>query len=313
MVNESQGPPVPGMGRAPKFRRVLVISLMAILLAAALGTYAFWTRFLQKFDGSPSRTAQSDERRGDKWPALQDQQLQRTGLHELDQKAELIWKNIDALERESDAYQRRYKSLEVNEEGRRLMEKDWVVRYFVDKLGEPLPHEEVARHCRVRLNELMFTVTEALAKTEPTMKKGAYEISPETKRQVELIKFEVETAKEQYTTHRLFLDGLAEEAAIGGPIPPKNLKEAADKMRKKAAVKRIRDPWVGNRPDPTESDSQREERMRPEPESTRLDSSTLLDDVNRSQSGVPDHFIDTTLGRDTVRDREEPPRRRPGQ
>jgi hypothetical protein len=286
---------------------------MAILAAAALGTYAFWTRFLQKFDGSPSRTAHSNERHGDKWLALQDQQLLRTGLRELDQRAELIWKDIDALEREIDAYQRRYNNLEVNEEGRRLMEKDWVVRYFVDKLGEPLPHEEVARHCRVRLNELMFTVKEALAKKEPAMKKGAYEILPEIERKVELIKFEVNDANKKYTTHRLFLDGLAEEAGVGRPVPPKNMRAAADKMRKEAAVKRIRDTWFGNQPDSIESDSRQKEQMQPEPEPTRLDSSTLLDDVDNGQSGVPDHFIDTTLSRDSVRDRDEPPRRRLGQ
>jgi hypothetical protein len=287
---------------------------MAILLAAVLGTYAFWTRFLQNFDGEPTARGQSVGRRqSDTWDVKQHIDLQRSGLHELDQKAELIWKNIDALEREIDAYQRQYNSLEVNEEGRRLMEKDWVVRYFVDKLGEPLPHEEVARHCRVRLNELMFTVKEALAKTEPTMKKGAYEILPEIERKVELIKFEVNDAKKKYTTHRLFLDGLADEAGVGRPVPPKNMKEAAVKMRREAARKHFEEPWVDNQPESTESDSRRIEQMQPEREPTRLDSSTLLDDVNNSQSGVPDHFIDTTLSRDSVRDRDEPPRRRLGQ
>jgi hypothetical protein len=314
MENESQRPPVPGMGRVPNIRRVLVISLMAILLAAVLGTYAFWTRFLQNFDDGPTARGQSVGRRqSDKWDVKQHIDLQRSGLHELDQKAELIWKNIDALEREIDAYQRRYNSLEEDEEGRRLMEDKWFVRYFVDKLGEPLPHEEVARHCRVRLNELMFTVKEALAKTEPTMKKGAYEILPEIERKVELIKFEVTDAKKKYTTHRLFLDERAASVAEGGPVTPKNMKQAAELMRREAARKHFEEPWGDNQPDSTESDSQREEPMQPKAEPRRLDSSTLLDDVNRSESGVPDHFIDTTLGRDTVRDRDEPPRRRLGQ
>lgn len=40
-----------------------------------------------------------------------------------------------------------------------------------------------------------------------------------------------------------------------------------------------------------------------------LDSSSLLHDVERSQSGVRDHFGDTTLSRDVVRERDEPVRR----
>ena len=309
MDNSSRGPASPGYGKVPRVRRIVAVGIGAILAACVAGTFLCAARYLQKWgDGSSPKPTE------DPWLALQDQQLLRTGLRKLDDRAELIWKDIDVLQKEIDAYQRLYNDLDVSEEGRRLMKDEWVVRYFNDKWGEPLPYEEVARHCRVRLNELMFTVKEALAKTEPVMEQGAYQISPETKKEVGQIEFDVEDAKKEYTTHRLALEELAARVAQGHPVTPKNLREAAKQVRRQAALRKLNHPSTKKQPSSEKSD--REEAGNDNPQSTEHetavgDTSSLLHQMERQESGVREDFSDTTLGRDTVRERDEPPRRRP--
>jgi hypothetical protein len=307
MDSTSQHPPVPGLGKAPKIRRILVISVIAVLVAAILGAFVFVTAVLNMFDGNTS-----PRRETNKWSELQDQQLLRTGLRKLDQRAELIWENIDALQKEIDVYEQRFNNLEVNDEGRRLMKDKWVLRYFKDRWGEPLPQDRIAKHCRVRLNELMLTVQEALAETEPMMEMGSYEISADTKREVERIEFDVSWAIEEYTAHRLLLGGLSAKGAKEGPTPPKNLKEAVKKQRQQDALKRFHYPQAKEPSDSKESTRKlptNNKPIRPEHEPTALDSSSLLHDVERNQSGVDDHFGDITLGRDAVPVRDEPRRR----
>ena len=302
MDNASRGPDAPGYGKVPRVRRIVAVAVLAILVACISGAFLLATRYLQKWgDGS------SPKRKEDPWLALQDQQLLRTGLHKLDQKAELIWENIDALQKEIDAYQRLFSDLEVSEEGRRLMKDEWVVRYFVDKWGEPLPHEKVAKHCRVRLNELMFTVKEALAKTEPVMEKGACQISRATDDEVELIKFDVNEAKKEYTRHRLALEGLASGVTQGYPVTPKNLREAAEQLRRQAALRRLNHPSTKKQPSSKKSSGTEAEGDDPEPDQHKPaadDPPSLLHEVERQESGVRENFSDTTQGRDTVRDRD---------
>jgi len=316
MENESQRPPVPGMGRVPNIRRVLVISLMAILLAAALGTYAFWTRFLQSFDGGKASQADIEfDIEGDfnqqEWERIQRRQFIRCGLHELDNRGELIWDDIEALQNEIDAYQKRFNDLMKSEKGKRLMEDEWVIRYAIDKWGEPLEHDRIAKHCRVRLNTLMYTVERALRK-----KKDAYEVSPETEQKVTKIEFEVRDALKEYTRHRILLDWLTECVAQGQlAVAPRTLEDVATAELRMRIAREFGHPLAQEASNSAESKRENVSGGGPEhvEKPTTLDSSTLLDDVDRSQSGVPDHFTDTTLGRDTVRDRDEPPRRRLGQ
>jgi hypothetical protein len=160
-------------------------------------------------------------------------------LHELDQRAAEIWENIDALQKEIDAYQRVFNDLKVNEVGKRLTKDKWVVRYFIDKWGEPLPSARVAENCRVRLNELMLTVKKALSEIEPEMERAAYEISPETARAVEKIEYEVRNAKKEYTRHRLALDALVRTVTEGRPVTEKTLGEVAEDLRGRKALKEM--------------------------------------------------------------------------
>ena len=302
MDNASQGPASPAYGKVPRMRRILAVAVVAILAACVVGTFFFAIQYLRKWgDGS------SPKRKENPWLALQDQQLLRTGLLELDQRAELIWENIDALQIEIDAYQRVYSDLEVSEKGWRLKEDKWVVRYFVDKWGEPLPHEKVAKHCRVRLNELMFTVKEALAKTEPVMEKGAYQISPDMKKKVGQIESEVDETKKEYTAHRLALEGLASGVTQGHPVTPKNLREAAKQERRQAALRRLNHPSTKKQPSSEKSSGTEAVGDDPEPDQHKPaagEPSSLLHEVERQESGVRENFGDTTQGRDTVRDRD---------
>ena len=302
MDNASQGPASPAYGKVPRFRRTVAVGVVAILAACVAGTFLFAARYLQKW-GDES----SPKRKEAPWLALQDQQLLRTGLLEFDQRAESIWENIEVLQKEIDAYQRLYNDLEVSEEGRRLMKDEWVVRYFDDKWGEPLPHERVAKRCRVRLNELMFTVKEALAKTEPVRKKGAYPISPATEEKVERIEFEVNDAKEEYTAHRLALEGLGSGVTPGHPVAPKNLREAAEQLRRQAALRRLNHPSTKKQPSSKKSSGTEAEGDDPEPDQHKPaadDPPSLLHEVERQESGVRENFGDTTQARDTVRDRD---------
>jgi hypothetical protein len=312
MESTSQHPPVPGVGKAPKPRRILAIGFVAILFAATLGAFIFAIMLVQRFDGEPSSAADDafdiDKEIDQKdWLIIQRRQLLRCYIQELDQQAESIWKDIDALQSEIDAYQKQFKELEVSEEGRRLIKDKWAVRYFVDKWGEPLPDETVAKHCRVRLNVLMFTVRRSLKKEG-----AAYTISPETQRKVNMIEFHVSEAKKKYIRHRRLLSALAASVAPGGPVTPGTLKEAVEKMRSEFTLEDWGHPSAQPQPGAkgsTRVQSKDDSPTQKEQEPESLDSSTLLHDVESSQSGVRSNSGDTTLSRDAVRVRDEPRRR----
>ena len=56
----------------------------------------------------------------DPWLEFHGRQLVRTGMLKLDQQAEIIWDDIQVLQKEIDAYQKQYSELKVSEEGKRL-------------------------------------------------------------------------------------------------------------------------------------------------------------------------------------------------
>ena len=323
MMNSSfQRPPTPGFGKAPRSRRILVWSVLAVFLAAASGGYIFFTNYLLQVDTATDPADDIDDivdvsnpdiDQSD-WLVIQRRQLLRTGLHKLDQQAELIWENIDQLQQEIEAYETQFEELQLSEEGQRLINDEWAVRYFVDKWGEALPHDKVAKHCQVRLNELMFTVKLALDKTKPPKKKAAYEISQETQREVDLIEFEVNEAKKQYSSHRNLLRALAAKMPAGEAVSPKTLKDAVEAMRNQMTLEGWRHPSASQPRGQNESRSGRsveKDSVNTVREPAPSDPSSLLDDVRRSRSSVGREFTDTTLGRDAVRDRDEPPRLRP--
>ena len=318
MSSGFQRPPTPGFGRVPRARRILMLGVLVVLLAAGGGGYLFFTKYLLTFD-TPSASiddpvsgidAEIDQK---DWLVIQRRQLLRTGLHKLDQQAELIWENIDQLQKEIDAYESQFDELKLSEEGKRLIEDKWAVRYFVDKWGEALPHDKVAKHCQVRLNELMFTVRLALAKTKPEKKKAAYEISPETQKEVDFIEWEVNEAKKRYASHQELLTALERKVAAGEPVTPETLQDAIDAMRDEMTLSEFGHPSMKKREGtdaPEQNRSQGDEPDGAKQESGADDPSSLLHDVQRNRSGVGEDFTDTTLGRDAVRDRNEPPRPR---
>ena len=321
MSSGYQRPPTPGFARVPRARRILMLGGLVVLLAAGGGGYLLLTQLALRFgtptDSTEGTDAGIDDIDGEidqkDWLVIQRRQFLRTGLLELDQQGERIWENIDQLQKEIDAYQCEFSELQASEESKRLINDEWAVRYFVDKWGEALAHDKVAKHCQMQLNELMFTVKRVLAKTKPDTKRAAYEISPETQKKVDEIEWKVNDAKEQYTLHRGALRGLARKAAAGEAVTPETFQEAIDAMRSEIALKRLGYPSANRRQGtdaPDHNRSEGNESDEAKQESRADDPSSLLHDVQRNRSGVGEDFTDTTLGRDAVRDRNEPPRPR---
>jgi hypothetical protein len=292
---------------------------MAVFLAAGSGGYIFGTKYFMQMDTAADPADESLEQgkyAADEEGYLegQDRDLLRTGLRELDQRAELIWDNIAQLQKEIDSYETMLSELKLSEEGKRLITDKWAVRYFVDQWGEPLPSHKVARHCRVKLNDLMFTVRRALSKTKPAIRKGAYPLSPETKRKVAQIEFEVNDAKKQYASHRDLISALAAKLPEGEIASPQTLEDAIEVMRNQMTLEHWRYPAAtppGGNATPSRVRSTDQRLTEPASASDPNDPASLLNDVRRSRSSVGREYVDTTLGRDAVRDRDEPPRPRP--
>ena len=159
----------------------------------------------------------------------------------------------------------------------------------------------------------MYTVERALAKDRPPTKRAAYEISKETEEKVELIEFEVHNARMKYTEHRDLLQALCAKVARGETVTPKTLKEAADLLRHERTLRRWKHPLAMRQRDVDIEEAEPTTTDDPEPaEGTPRStvSAALRDMMRQFESGVDEEFSDTTLGRDTVRERNEPPRRR---
>ena len=309
MASGSRRAATPGIGRAPRAKRVLVWGALALSTAALYGVYVYLGQVLRIVE----REAITSSEPEDPWVEFHKGQLTRTGMLKLDQKAELVWDDIQVLQKEIDAYQKQYSELKVSEEGKRLIEDEWTVRYFADKWGERLPRQKVARHCGERLNELMLAVREALRETAPARERPAFVISAETKRELELIEFEVDTAREVYTRHRLLLDALEASVAEGRPVVPKNLDDASQQLLHEIIKREFRGRSGDKQSDAAEhpdKSADKSSEASAEQESATLDTSSLHRDVRRSQVGTGEGSPNAMLGRDTVRDRDEPPRRR---
>ncbi|MHB8954586.1 MAG: hypothetical protein ACYC4U_16565 [Pirellulaceae bacterium] len=313
MSNAPHRPPVPGWGQSP-VKKVLVGTVLVIFLIACGCLYLFLAQVFAKVgvseSSTPPRFQLGDTLDQGEWLELQQRQLLRTGLIKLDQRAEMIWEDLGTLQGEIDAYQKQFHELKVSEETKQLIEDEWVVRYFAGRTGEQLPREKVARYLRERLNELMFTAREALGEKTPPRKKAAYDISPETVQELELIEFEVSRAKEDYTRHRYLLDALA--ARVGDPRAsvPSNLDQASQILLQRIIEQEFRGRPLDN--SSQAGDRHDESSVKPpvERDSVGVDPASLQRDFRRSRAREGDDVSGTSLGRDTVRDRGEPPRSR---
>ena len=283
MESSSRRPAVVGVGKAPGLKKIVVWSVILLTVAAVGGTLVLVSQLLMRFDSGGQAADDAKP-----WADFQQRQYRRgSEMHKLYQRAKRIWKNIDALQEQVDAYQRVFNDLKVNEAGKRLTKDKWVVRYFIDKWGEPLPPPTVAEECRVRLNELMLTAEEALAITEPKMKRPAYEIPPEVEEEVESIEFEVDDAKKEYTRHRLALDALVRMVTEGRPVTEKTLGEVAEDLRGKKALKEMGHSSSQEEQLPGESSGTsagRRNRERAGSESSSGKQSQLYHEVEDSQS-----------------------------
>jgi hypothetical protein len=231
------------------------------------------------------------------------------------------------------AYQKQYLELEIGEQGRRLIDDSWVVRYFTDYRGEPPPREEVARHCRERLDELLFALGEALAENTSPREKAAFEVPKSTTDRLERIKFTVSQAKKDYASHRGLVKAIAGKLVPGEPLTPETLQEAVRAMKYDMSLKdwghpSAREHGNSNENGPPASvndsgafESEGDNGSSEQPSgdgsaSVPLDDGTasmeLLKDERRAEAATGSGFAGQTLGRDTVRDRDEPPRQRAG-
>jgi hypothetical protein len=234
----------------------------------------------------------------------------RTGMVKLDNEAEDVWDDIQVLQEEIDAYEKKFNELKVSETGKRLIEDEWAVRYFADKWGERLPRQKVAKHCSVLLNELMYAVREALKQTEPARARPAFEISEETWDELEEIEYKVGSAKKDYTRHRRLLNALEASVAEGRPVMPETLDDAAQHLLQKIIEEEFRGrsikPAGATEQDGREStgESSIDSIGR---ESTKLDATDVFN-AGRIRPEEQSDLPGRTLGRDTVNDRREPPR-----
>ena len=79
------------------------------------------------------------------------------------------------MELEIQQWQQQFEELGESEVGARLIQDDWVVRYYFDQWGNALPDAKVADNSRTNLNTLVSVVQKALA-TEG----GAYTVDAKT-------------------------------------------------------------------------------------------------------------------------------------
>jgi hypothetical protein len=304
-----------------------------MLVAVAFSTWLFISRALSIFDSSPAPAAPVDILGQKPWLDSNYGSEVRHDMLVVAQRARLLRKNITNLEGEIEAYQKQYRDLEVGEKGRKLIDDTWVVRYFVDRRGEPLPHEEVARFCRERLDALLFTLGKALAENTSAEKMAAFEVPESTTDRLKMIEFEVNDANRMYKHHRGLLTALAEKLAAGAQMTAQTLQEAADAMKNDINLKRWGHPSMRGREIPHEPGQQQsgDDSSAVEPDddnhlseqpgerdsasSAAGDSDAaaeLYRDVRRAEQATGSGFAGRTLGRDTVRDRDEPERQRAG-
>jgi len=332
MVGGSRRVQVPGLGRAPRMKWLWVALLFSgvvfVCALFALVTYGLWY-----FESSMTSAGQAGGNGRNPLDDSNEVSIIRHDMRAVAQWAELIRKKIGELEKEIAAYQKQYWELEVGEEGRKLIDDTWVVQYFVNQHGEPLPHEEVGRFCRERLDELLFTLRKALAEDTSEEKRAAFEVPEATMKRLKLIEFEVNEANKMYAYHRGLLTALVEELVPGEPVTPQTLRDAARRMKNKMHLKgwghsdsRRRGSSDADDEQPSGDDSDAikpEEDNRPSQRPGSRDSSSsaaddsdtaaaLLRDVRRAEPATGTGFAGRTLGRDTVRDGDEPERQRAG-
>ena len=149
--------------------------------------------------------------------------LIRSGLQEIDQKAQEIWDNIGEFENEARQWHAKLQELLISEQGKRLRNDNWVVRYFWEQRGDKLPRIETAENCRDNLNTLMLNVREALEDPQ-----AGYVPSQLFLDEVDLIKDKIADGQRRYNSHGRLLDALVGVTEPGGPKPTETLQDAVD-------------------------------------------------------------------------------------
>ena len=107
-----------------------MIAGLTMLVAAAGAGYVAVTQYLAKQESGSSPTQQPVDPLGEEpWQQLDRRKRVYTKMLELDQKAAKIWKNIDALQADIDAYHKQFRELE-----------NTYKQCVIEKLCESHPH-----------------------------------------------------------------------------------------------------------------------------------------------------------------------------
>ena len=247
-----------------------------------MGTSVFVSIWLQNLGGGAS----SDPK--EIWSVMQEQDFDRFGLLTFYHRAKETNEKIDVLQKEIDLYHRKFNALQFNEIGRRLIKDEWMKRYAIDQWGRPLPSKKAGKQCREKLNQIMFTVTRALEKTDPETERGAYKIDPRIEAAFRQTEFEVERALEEYTSHRFLLDEVEIKVARGETVTPETFKEAVEIVRRERIVGKNWDPPMFSKPTGAEQSGGRRTNEEPpertDREPTSGGESDLLHDLREAQS-----------------------------
>jgi hypothetical protein len=202
----------------------LVASAVLIMASVAGGTYLLRSEPSRKDTSSePQQAEASDVITSDDPEQLLEQRRQslRTQLQAIVVQGDSISDDIDALQSEIEAY-RQQSDLILSEHGDQLASNKWAGRYFFGGGAERLPHNNLAKHCRMRLDTLMLTVEKALS--QPGV---AYEVSSETLKNIEQVQVTVSQAKEEYARHRLLLEALSEATTEEPTSDPETVSDRA--------------------------------------------------------------------------------------
>lgn len=229
---------------------------------------------------------------------LERRQLMRCGLQEIDQQARRIWNNIEIYETEAVQWKAAFAELMVSEQGKRVGDDPWAVRYFWDQWGNRLPNASEAQDHRNNLNTLMLSVHEALKK-EGT----AYQPSPELLDRIALIETQVDEGRASYSRHRRLLDALIGMVEEEKPVDQKTLKDRVEDLDKQMVLEDFAHPSSsGNLPAsdarPAVPSGQDQTKSSAAADDDSLDA--LYDQATRKSDATGD-FGRTTLIRDSVK------------
>ena len=288
MDNHDQHSLLPNPGWAKKLKRVVLLTGGALLLVGLVGGVLAIQFLGASWKGGT--IAGDDKPRKNKRERMQDDRFLLTGVQEVDQQGERIWKDLDELQREIDRWKKIYIALEHSKTGSRLTEDEKMVRYYVDKNGFVLPPDDLASNKRVILNTLMATVIAALQENK------GYQVNEETRQKINDIETDVKLALREYRSHRYLLEGRAREVSPGGLDPPETLGSAARRLEQQRAKQRFGYRSDGQNDPRTESDG-RPSAGQTFPQTRRANGT--LEGISRDVDGADDVPKDFGMTRQT--------------